>query len=131
MAETIQNNGLWHVTLAEDDLVEKAGLNREDFEQDFRFFRYKGRIVVISHTHNKHLVVSMEGSEDADLNKLMGAFSTVVEYQPFCKYLLLPEKGSKAPALPTYEWDKVDPEGRYKELSAKPTTSNLTRLKQK
>jgi hypothetical protein len=129
MVETLQNNGLWHVTLAEDDLVKKAGLDRKDFEQDFGFFKYKGRIVVISHIHNEHLVVSMEGSEDADLNKLMDAFSTVVEYEPFCKYRLLPE--GKAPILPTYEWDKVNPEERYKELSAKTSVSDLVRLQQK
>ncbi len=40
MAETIQGNGLWHVMLVEKDLVAKAGLNPEEFEQDFGFFKY-------------------------------------------------------------------------------------------
>lgn len=128
MAETIQSNGLYHVTLAEKDLVEQAGLNPDDFEQDFGFFRYKDRRVIISHTYGQHLVVSMEGQEDADLNQLMESFSKVVEYKPFCKYNILPEEGSKVPILPTYEWDKVDPDGRYDELSKKPNLADLVRI---
>ena len=129
MAETIQKrNGLWHVTLAEKDLVEQAGLNPDDFEQDFGFFRYKNRRVIISHPYGQHLVVSMEGRENADLNTLMESFSKVVEYKPFCKYNLLPQKRSKAPILPTYEWDKVDPNGRYDELSKKTNLADLVRI---
>ena len=128
MAETIQSNGLYHVTLAEKDLVEQTGLNPDDFEQDFGFFRYKDRRVIISHTYGQHLVVSMEGKENADLNQLMESFSKVVEYKPFCKYNILPEEGSKAPILPTYEWDKVDPNGRYDELSNKPNLADLVRI---
>ena len=128
MTETIQNNGLWHITLAEEDLVTQAGLNLDDFEQDFGFFRYKKRPVIISHTFNQHLVVSMEGAEDSDMRNLMEGFSKVVGYQPFCKYMLNPSNGSKSPPLRTYEWDKVDPDSRYEELSKKETASDLTRL---
>ena len=129
MAETIQErNGLWHVTLAEKDLVEQAGLNPDDFEQDFGFFRYKNRRVIISHTYGQHLVVSMEGREDVDLNTLMESFSKVVEHKPFCKYNLLPQERSKAPILPTYEWDKVDSNGRYDELSKKTNLADLVRI---
>ena len=90
MVETIQRNGLWHITLAERDLVEQAGLNQEDFEQDFGFFRYKDRPVIMSHIFDQHLVVSMEGKEDEDMEALMEGFSNVVGYQPFCKYILNP-----------------------------------------
>lgn len=128
MVETIQSNGLYHIILAEKDLVEQAGLNPEDFEQDFGFFRYKDRRVIISHTYDQHLVVSMEGREDSDLSQLMESFSKVVEYKPFCKYKILPEKGSKVPILPTYEWDKIDSDGRYNELSNKPNIANLARI---
>ena len=128
MTETIQRNGLWHITLAERDLVEQAGLKQEDFEQDFGFFRYKGRIVIISHSFNQHLVVSMEGEEDRDTEILIDSFSKVVGYQPFCKYVLIPKDGSKAPSIPTYEWDKVNSTSRYVELSKKGSTSGLTRL---
>ncbi len=128
MAETIQRNGLWHVTLVEKDLVEQAGLNRDDFKQDLGFFKYKGRAVIVSHAYNEHLVVSMEGQEDGDLKQLIDAFSAVVEYKPFCKYNILPSEGSKAPILPTYEWDKVDSNGRYEELSKKTNLADLLRI---
>ena len=85
MVETMQSNGLWHVTLAKKDLVEQAGLNSNDFENMFSHFLYKDRRVIITHTYDQHLVVSMEGREDADLNQLMKSFSKVVEYKPFCK----------------------------------------------
>ncbi len=128
MVETLQGGGLWHVTLAEKDLVEQAGLNQSDFEQDFGFFKYKERLVIVSHIFNEHLVVSMEGEEDEDMKTLIDGFSKVVEYKPFCKYFLIPSNGSKAPPLPTYEWDKTNPDSRYAELSSKETTSNLIKL---
>jgi len=128
MVETIQGNGFWHVTLAERDLVKQAGLRQEDFEQDFGFFKYKNRPVIMSHIFDEHLVVSMEGDEDYDMKALMDGFSSVVGYQPFCRYTLNTSNGSKSPPLLTYEWDKVDPDTRYKELSVKETTSGLTRL---
>ena len=128
MVETIQRNGLWHVTLVEKDLIEQAGLNQDNFEQDFGFFKYKEKPVIISHTFNEHLVVSMEGEENEDMKTLMDGFSKVVGYNPFCKYILMPSDGSRALPLPTYEWDKVNPNSRYDELSSKKTTSNLVRL---
>ena len=128
MVETIQRNGLWHVTLVEKDLIEQAGLNQDNFEQDFGFFKYKEKPVIISHTFNEHLVVSMEGEENEDMKTLMDGFSKVVGYKPFCKYVLMPSDGSRALPLPTYEWDRVNPNSRYGELSSKKTTSNLVRL---
>ena len=131
MVETLQRSGLWHIVLAEHDLVSQAGLKQEDFEQDFGFFRYKGRPVILSHQFNEHLVVSMEGEDDADLQQLIAGFSTVVGYRPFCKYLLLCLKEGERnplPSLPTYEWDKLNPASRYEELIGKPTTQGLVRL---
>jgi len=128
MVETIQRNGLWHITLAEKDLVEQAGLNQEDFEQDFGFFRYKGRAVVISHTFDEHLVVSMEGEDNGDMKSLMNGFSTVIGYQPFCKYIFTRIVEGGTSSMLTYEWDKVSPDGRYDELSSKQNISGLVRL---
>ncbi|MBU1136354.1 MAG: hypothetical protein ABIG37_01245 [Nanoarchaeota archaeon] len=128
MTETIQSSGLWHVTLVERDLVKQAGLNQDDFEQDFGFFKYRGRAVIISHRFNDHLVVSMEAKEDRDMKTLIDGFSKVVNYQPFCKYSLMPKKENNHPPLPTYEWDKINPDERYKELTSKKTVSSLIRL---
>ncbi|MCX6774503.1 MAG: hypothetical protein NTY99_00215 [DPANN group archaeon] len=126
MVETIQPSGLWHVSLAQKDLIEQAGLKEEDFEFMFTHFLYKDRKVIISHIYNQHLVVSMEGKEDDDLKRLMDAFSVVVAYKPFCKYNL--NMGGKAPILPTYEWDKADPKGRFDELSKKPNIADLVKI---
>ncbi len=128
MVETIQENGLWHVTLAETDLVKQADLNPDDFKQDFSFFKYKTRPVIISHTYGQHLVVSMDGREDADLIQLMNSFSKVVEYNPFCKYNLRIPKGEKSQILLTYEWDKINPNKRFYELGDKPNISDLVRI---
>jgi len=128
MVETIQRNGLWHVGLAEIDLIKQAGLNHEDFEQDFGFFRYKKRTVIISHVFGEHLVVSIEGKEDADQKQLIDGFSKVVEYQPFCKYTLYSKSKSGIPPLPTYEWDKINPKKRLRELSANKNVSKLIEI---
>ncbi len=70
----------------------------------------------------------MEGEEDETLNQLMNAFSKVVEYKPFCKYNFLLQKWSKTQILPTYEWDKVDPNGRFEDLGHKPNIADLVRI---
>jgi hypothetical protein len=123
MVETIQKNGLWHVALAKKDLIDKAGLNERDLEYMVTHLLYKDRKVIVSHSYNEHLVVSMEGKEDEDLQVLMNAFSKIVEYQPFCKYNLLIENHELY--LPTYEWDKINPKERFSELSIEQNISNL------
>jgi hypothetical protein len=128
MTETIQNNGLWHITLVEDDLVNQAKLKREDFEQDFGFFRYKKRAVVISHCFGEHLVASMEGKDDEVLKEFVDGLTKVVGYKPFCKYNLSTEVSSGTKILPTYEWDKINPKARYKELSNQASISGLAKL---
>jgi hypothetical protein len=55
---------------------------------------------------NTFLLVSMQRYDQ----QLVDAFSKVVEYKPFCKYV---EPDSK---LITVEWDKKDPKGRFAEL---------------
>ena len=127
MVETIQSNGLWHVSLVQRDLIEQAGLKEDDFDNFFTHFEYKGRTVIISHQYKQHLVVSMEGEEDNDFKELMDGFSKTVEYEPFCKYILRVESPNSVPLL-TYEWDKIDSDERYEELGKKSTTSDLKRL---
>ena len=51
--------------------------------------------------------------------ELVDAFTKVVGYQPFCRYI------HNANGLPTVEWDKVNPEGRYKDLSKNPDVQQL------
>jgi len=125
--ETLQNSGLWHVSLIVEDLERQAGLKPEDLENEFTHFTYKGRRVIVSHSYGEHLVVSMEGPEDVDQKQLIDGFSRVVEYQPFCKYILQ-LGGDKTPPLPTYEWDKVTKKERFKELSRRPDVSALVRI---
>ena len=92
MPETIQDSGLWHVTLAEEDLIRQAGLKKEDFKA------------------------------------LMAGLSKVIGYKPFCKYALGVQKGKKSASLPTYEWDKKDKNGRFKELKEKSNIADLVRV---
>ena len=124
----MQGNGLWHVSLAQQDLIEQAGLNKKDFEDNFTHFNYKNRKVIISHIFKEHLVVSVSCKEDEDIKNLMDGFSKVVEYKPFCKYLLMIPNGNETTPLPTYEWDKINPSSRYEVLSSKKNISNLVRL---
>ena len=126
MVEAIQGNGLLHVTLAHNDLVEQAGLNREDFEYAVGHFKYKGKLVIISHIFDQHLVVNISGQDDTDAKELIDAFSTVMEDKPFCKYDL--HAGEIAGIMLTYEWDKVDANGRYEALSGKPRITDLLRI---
>jgi len=127
MAETIQRNGLWHLTLVYKDLIDQGGISEEDLEYRLTNLTYKKRKVVISNIYNEHLVVSLEGEDDEDTKNLMNAFSKVVEYQPFCKYNL--NLGGKNISLPTYEWDKIDSEGRFEELKKKKNIEGLVLLK--
>ena len=128
MVETLNRRGLWHVVLAEQDLVEQAELNPEDFEQYTGHFKYMGRKVIISHKYDEHLVVSMEGETDEDLTRLMGSFSKVVQYEPFCMYNLHVDVDGKQVTLPTYEWDKIAPDLRFEVLEKKTDVSDLVRI---
>lgn len=128
MVETLQRNGLWHIILVEKDLVDQAGLDKKDFEQDFGYFKYKNKTVIISHIFNNHLVVSIEGKDDEIAKELVKGLSRVVEYNPFCKYDIIHKTNDKTTSIPTYEWDKVNSNKRYRELLSKENISNLTTL---
>jgi hypothetical protein len=71
----------------------------------------KGTVFYITWAHNTYLLVTMSQNE----KELIEAFSKVVEYKPFCQYL----EDSKE-TLVTFEWDKIDPTGRFEELQKKP-----------
>lgn len=60
-----------------------------------------------------------------DEPELIEAFSTVVEYRPFCKY-----RHKTTEQLTTYEWDKEDPEGRFEKLQQDPDIMDLQLLKE-
>tara|TARA_Y100000310_G_C20289641_1_gene626590 strand:- start:65 stop:439 length:375 start_codon:yes stop_codon:yes gene_type:complete len=122
--ETLQSNGLWHLSLARQDLIDQGGLKENDLEWMFNHITYKDRKIVISHIANQELVVSMEGKEDEDFTSLITGFSKVVGYDPFCKYTLNLESTSTL----TYEWDKIDPDSRYTELSTRENVTELSRL---
>ena len=128
MVETLQRSGLWHIILVEKDLVDQAGLDKKDFEKDFGYFKYKNKTVIISHIFNNHLVVSIKGKDDEIAKELVKGLSKVVEYNPFCKYDIIHKMKDKTISVPTYEWDKVNSNKRYRELLSKENISNLTTL---
>lgn len=75
-----------------------------------------GKFFYITWAKDKFLVLTMiEFSQP-----LVDAFSTVIEYQPFCRY--------NERDLPTVEWDKMDPDGRFAELTQQPAIQNLVRI---
>ena len=69
----------------------------------------KGTVFYITWVLNRYLLVTMSQEEP----QLIEAFSKVVEYKPFCQYLEDSEK-----TLITFEWDKIDPSGRFLELQS-------------
>lgn len=124
MAETLTRHGQWHLVLAVDDLVEQAGLSRDDIMPDIGHIRYKGRKVIVSHIVSKELVVSIEGNKDPEALTLMAGFARVVGYAPFAEYML-PVAGR---LLYTREWDRVDQQGRYNALKRDEETIGLLLL---
>jgi hypothetical protein len=59
---------------------------------------------------NTYFLITLVDRPD---NKLIEAFSKVLEYRPFCKY----QDSAHGQSIgTTYEWDKMDPEGRFNEL---------------
>lgn len=130
MTETIHGkDGVWYVRPCMNDLVEQAGLDSDDLEYGSEGLRYKDRQVRIFHVHDDHLIVNIEGKDDADAEQVMEAFATVVKYKPFCKYnlhlLIEQEDEVLSYLLPTYEWDKIDPDGRVIALCNKPNVSDI------
>ena len=66
-----------------------------------------GTFFVITWAYNIYLLLTMSQNEP----QLIEAFSKVLEYKPFCQYL----EDSEI-TLITFEWEKVDPIGRFEEL---------------
>ncbi len=127
--ETLQSNGIYHVSLAINDLITQGKIPEQDLENQWSFFTYKGRVVMMSNgVGERYLVMGMEGKDDEDMKTLVDAFSKVFEYEPFCKYTLnfLNPKTSGRTSEITYEWDITAPKKRYKELSTE-KPSDFTR----
>jgi hypothetical protein len=108
--ETIQN-GKWHWYNVMGDLEKQGGVKaiiEPTSVSDYGCAgkTEKGTVFTITWVHNKFLLLSMSQEEP----KLVEAFSTVVGYDPFCRYV------SKKSGLRTYEWDKINPEGRFASL---------------
>jgi len=74
-------------------------------------FYYKEKPFTVTWSLNHFLLVSME-NDDNDFRRLVRAFSIVVGYEPFCTY----KEPYENPTLWTYEWDKLEPEKRIKEI---------------
>lgn len=127
MVETIQTNRLWHQSLIVKDLVEQAGFDEKDITWKLTYVEYKGRPIIVSHIFNEHMVVSIKGKDDEDFRSLREGLSKIVGYKPFCKYDLIIGNDITI-SLPTYEWDKIDPESRYQELSIKENISGLVKI---
>jgi len=128
MAETIKADGYWSNKLAECDLVNQAGLNRDDFQQEPGYFLYLNRKVIMSHSYNDYLIVSMIGKEDSVFKKLIDSYSTIIGYDPFCKYLKFVKTEVGNVDLWTYEWNSQDLETRVTDLNLEDTVSNLIRI---
>ena len=118
MAETLRDactprgTQKWHWYSVLDDLVSQGGLEKKEVEWSFTdagAFLYKGKPFIMTWAKDQYLLVSME-QDDEDFSRVVDALTKVVEYGPFCKYV---EPENK---MHTYEWDKSNPEERFKEL---------------
>lgn len=63
---------------------------------------------------NKYALISMKKEDDSELRELVEALSKVMDSEPICSYDLKTEDVDFA--VPTFEWDIKDPEGRIKEV---------------
>jgi hypothetical protein len=111
MAETLLE-GKWHWYSVSSDLEKQGGLKGVTINP-LSVHAYgcagatqKGTVFNITWISDMFLLISMTQEEQ----ELIDAFAKVVEYRPFCSYT------SKENDLLTFEWDKKDPEGRYKKL---------------
>lgn len=77
---------------------------------------YQGNRFFLTWIYNHFLLITMSVYSQP----LIDAFAKVVGYQPFCRYR---ERGG----LITVEWDKDDPNGRFKKLIEEKRT-NLEHL---
>lgn len=68
---------------------------------------HQGSIFYITWIRDTFLLLTMQRYSEV----LVRGFARVVEYEPFCRY-------TEEDGLQTVEWDKLDPEGRFKALQA-------------
>jgi len=100
MAETIEN-GKWHWFSVMKDLEEQGHYKGVKINpHGSGGITSNGTVFYITWVYNTFFLLSMS-KEDSDL---VSAFSTVIEYKPFCKY--------KRENYIVYEWDKNEPEKR-------------------
>jgi hypothetical protein len=127
MPETLQDActpigaRVWHWYMVQRDLVQQGGLEDKDVMIDpftgGQGGKFKDMPFFITWAKDQYLLLSSEKF----IPELVDAFSKVVEYKPFVRYV---ESDSD---LITVEWDKLDPNGRYQVLE-KENKRQLTRL---
>ena len=116
MTETIKQgcNGVdkWHWYNISKDLVDQGGLSKTDISinplsvrPSFCAGKFRGHTFTLSWQHEALLMLSMT-SFDIDL---VNAFSVVVDYKPFVKYL-------SPNGMITVEWHKIDPDGEFQKI---------------
>ncbi|MEK7212978.1 MAG: hypothetical protein AAB678_00875 [Patescibacteria group bacterium] len=122
MAETIEREK-WHWFNVMEDLQTQGGLDGVFIdplsvgEHGCGGKTRNGTIFYITRVANKFLLVSMTQDE----KDLIDAFAKVVEYRPFCQYY------NRVGQL-TFEWDKVDPDGRFVKLEKDDEKTCLCRV---
>lgn len=67
------------------------------------------------------MIISLYGQDEKKIIPLLSKF---MGYEPFCKYLSKVNSTASA----TYEWDKNDPNSRWKELEKNPNIHELKKL---
>lgn len=125
MAETIAAHhgaSQWNWASVVDDLKRQGGLKDifiDPLSMDAHSCggTFKKKRFCITWIKDTFLLLSMEEFSQ----ELVDAFATVVEYQPFCQY-------TEPNGLVTVEWDKNDPESRFRDLEQKgyPDLQRLT-----
>jgi len=122
---TPQGTQQWHWYNVLSDLVEQGGLEEDDIQWSFQnpnAFLYKEKPLFLTWAKDEYLLITMK-EDDEDLASVVEALAKVVEYKPFCKYV------EPSSSLPTYEWEKINPEKRYQDLQ-KEGKIDLERLPQ-
>jgi len=128
MAETIEcvpgSKPKWHWDNVMGDLEKQGGLQGvviDPFsvgdhrcggktEKDTKFH--------ITWVKDTFLLVSVSQEEQA----LIDAFTKIVEYKPFCRYVSIKS------GLLTFEWDKKDPESRFDALKNDKNVKDLQKI---
>lgn len=109
--ETLSDSGKWTWTNIMDDLKEQGGLPGVTINpltmnpNGCGGQTEQGTGFAITWIKDLFMLISLTKDEP----ELIEAFSKVLEYKPFCKYI-------NCKNLLTYEWDKKDPEGRFLKL---------------